>query len=1494
MQFFSTPVVRDWTIGKEYKNEIRGDIRTAQKNAWNALNDTEKADLEFYTILTLSGNSNDYISGLLQYVAFAEYEAMYKYVNGLYIKARDLCDQWWNPRGWFYYEMRDVNRTVTDRLRPQMNLTKKYFEEWQKGLSENILRIFSSEEEYLASCAHLAALQKEDRRNTPVKWNEVESAVISSGIVDKNELADLKIDFDKMIMETGQTFFKVSECLSGLVQWARDANDKNKLALENQWTGDSVVQKNNERELFVTINSFIENGADIDALNNAVENAFGEEAASWKTHLVNVKTALLNDFSALENYPVELPPEYYALGDEYTALIDRVVLTDFDMELAARETEWEIQRKDINDKYRNWRQNIDLILEKGRLDWKTGHDKMVNSYRAWREEFSDEYQNINNSWNEAYAAGLIDKEDWLAKVKKAADKASVETLLSLTGLEAERLTRIMDTRMPAGMITGYPTDEIENTLFDLLNAQGIRNLDNAAYLLDGMKSVTQPVIRQGMHGGTWDAGMIKAAAFDLARETNLQLAARESRKLAMTLSSVAEESIRNLCENIKSANDSFKKSMDNVFIIQGQWSKSGNNYIKNILVASTFTQPVVTEQKTVAGYRDYYMEPVTLKTNVDEGFLANLDSFATRALIDSIYSEVNALTTTIFGIGEESRKINAPLVKGKTLDDRFESPGLFGKHIGYEPLQKKLTGQEESKSEIFYDQGSGELGRLMSDFVFWAVIDGQGIAELSMAPWDKPLWDSRNSSFEAPSLRQSIDVVAQVGLGIISAVMAVPSGGASTVGFMALMAAVNVSDDLVFAGLDVAYGYKTIDEAGFEFGKAALISTVSTFGSGVFNGVAQAAGNGFFATGGLTGLATRNISNAFGKVAVQTAMGAVQAGVTGVISSAINGITYDSVNRFGYSLETFQAGLKSAGVSALVSTTSVFTSGMLKIANSGLNYEKLEGFSKVNKNNIERLNNFVGAIGGQGVQYALTGDFTLNILNTGLIPGSKANTGLLELHFGSGDPRLKVGTGGANVSPDNIAEVVSGARVWNINNRITGYTANSDFKEKNTLRALYGFGDKKQQNQLYNILDRKDNIIVETEKEYAAKTEIVDGQRVIRLGNYQAGMSAEDQMRLAVILGHEAYRDGYSPGKLNNNTDLSAIDSNSDEIMKVSVARIMMADRVNQDYQWFYDKNRDFAIESTVYELAVETGDMSLFENYLDLMYKNEEDYFWQWASTGGDFQNKYESFQDIPLFNGPSLDRVKEINEQKFEEAFLKYKAQLAIDEKYEGDLKDFVSKEGTDEELKDKLRDNKTKLIQFGYKPISYESLYLYGCMFMSTKYGLEAVLGHKVDMMWMHEFIKEHNLVIKESDLSKELMATIMDKLAGDQYTIKLVETGMLDANRLHELGNSENKYMAHLRIKNGEYLHSVMVSGIDYDFDEEGKITGIKAIHVANPWLGNTHSGKQVYRYEDIARFDIFEITQNYEIIYNFDYTLKQPIEQRYDRIIRIVNGEIIRG
>jgi hypothetical protein len=339
-------------------------------------------------------------------------------------------------------------------------------------------------------------------------------------------------------------------------------------------------------------------------------------------------------------------------------------------------------------------------------------------------------------------------------------------------------------------------------------------------------------------------------------------------------------------------------------------------------------------------------------------------------------------------------------------------------------------------------------------------------------------------------------------------------------------------------------------------------------------------------------------------------------------------------------------------------------------------------------------------------------------------------------------------------------------------------------------------------------------------------------------------MSIEEKMRLAAILGHEAYRDGYGTG------DFAGL-------KEASIARILMGDRINQDYGWFYQYNRDFAFESYLLGISSITGNYTMFDDYLHIFYNNDRDYFFQTIDTRGEFQNQYESYRTIPLLD--ALDEANRINEERLRRAFSLYFGSFFKEEEFLSQINSIDMESFYNDQWNIFINDTGLQK-DHGYERIAFESIYLHGCMFMSTKYGVEAVTGLEINTTEFNKYLYDNKYYRIGANLSDQLMVDIMNSYSNGEYLVTLAETGLPDISTLYKYNQSDDMYIAHLRIKKegtGAGYHSVMVSSIDFYYDE-GEIK-IKTVNVANPWNGSSFSGRQSYILEQIDRWDIFRIT-----------------------------------
>ncbi|MDR2102583.1 MAG: hypothetical protein LBP42_00610, partial [Treponema sp.] len=875
-------------------------VELMQLAAWDGLNPQEKADLEFYIILTLFGGGGGNSEGFSKISNVELFKHLWQDTDERYRDLARKAQHWLT--GWMYRSDRDTIKATRDRLKPPLDELSAQVSGGLTGLNASVENLSAAYKRYKDSCDYIASLK--GIREGNVLWDDLFQALKAAGDLNDEELEKLKTYWDLMNQDLGESYDNNIDALQGLIQWTKTAKEDIKRDFEQAWEEDERNRQEQEAEYRKTAESYVAGTASRKALETAAEAAFGEETPAGKNHLENLERVIMNDLKGIMGDGAGYGAEYIGLAEEYVGLIRRTYAMRYNAELAAREAEWDLHRRDIQEKYDMWQQTAALILERGREDWQSGSIKLQDVRNQWLKDYQKEYLRISNLWAAAYLAGLEDKETWIAQAAAAANNASSEAALALVGADAETMARAMDTRIPMDK-TGFGSlADADRVLQGLLTSTGMVNLTNAFDAITGSAETLAGRLNRGMSGlNVWNAGVLQVSAAALARETNKILADREAKSLAINVKKIVQDAIKNLSISMDEANQGFRKNMDDLFIIEGQWKRSGKNYIKDVIVHSTLSDPVITEQVSVEGYKDYQMEPVNLKTELDESRIKTLEAFEVQALIDDIMQELGGLSDELFGTKEENSKAGA---KARTIvieeykekirylyqtvvitdeygnkkeeripvpekykvmvksEERVLGAGKFGLYIGYQPVVKTDINPDQGKNDIFVDQGRGQLGKLMADYIYWNIREGQGIQAMSLPDWEKPFWDSRNSSFNAPSIRSAVDLGSKIASAAL-VTLAPVTGGASAIGSMALTAAVSASvsltDDLLFTTLDVSGGYKDIAEAGFEFGKKALMTAASSFASAAFNGIGATVQGALGASAGTGTIGAASLAN---------------------------------------------------------------------------------------------------------------------------------------------------------------------------------------------------------------------------------------------------------------------------------------------------------------------------------------------------------------------------------------------------------------------------------------------------------------------------------------------------------------------------------------------------------------------------------------------------------------------------------------------------------
>ncbi|MDR1862432.1 MAG: hypothetical protein LBQ67_00775 [Treponema sp.] len=1364
-----------------------GDLKNIQRNAWDSLSEQEKEDLEFLLALLLTGGGGEGSSGLTMVSESRELQWLYDKANSYRAKNKVGGFLGFILTGIPFFllgedasQINQVKNAVNNRRTGYNLLIESNKNAFQRGLTD----LSQTGLAYQASCENLTKLSAEKTGEGKIEWDDLEAALGVSGSFNGTEIERLESYWNEMTVFNAQNglsrvFNNVPSALESLMLWARGMRNAAKEEFEAAYVSDKENGLEAQEKYRRVFNNFINGSGNLNELKQAASAAYGNASAARKNHLENLGNTMLEDLGGVSTYDSGYAQVFRELAEEYTSLIERTYAARYEMENAAREAGWNEQRRDLNEKILAWKEASALILERGRVGWKSGAEALRSGYARWLEDFEEEYELISAAWDAAYYESLKNKEAWVNRAVEAADSAYSGAVLSFIGSDAEMESRMLDVFLPSSLPGFGGKEEASSALRAALEAAGIKNLSNAISALSGSAETVLTQVRGGAGIlGLWNAGRAAASAKELAAQSTAALASGKMAILAVQARETALMAKKSLEEMIEFYNRNFDDAMDGRFTLDGGWARSGSHYVRDIIVHSTFFTGAITDRVVVEAYKWYVMNYWELTTRLDDAYLEGLDYSGIQGLIGLVQSEIQAKSEEIFGNGV--------------------SEGLFSGWIGKEPVisNGNISG------------GSGELGRLLREYYSWSIKQAQGIALMNTPGWEKPLWDSRGSVFAAPSLR----TVADIGIAVVATVASVYTGGAS-LGLLAL----TMVDDAIFTAADLAGGYKTWDEAGFAFGQKALMSAATMYIGSAFQG--------------LQGTLTAAVSGTK-SVIDQTMLSGAQALSIGTVNAFIGSVTYNSRDGFGWSNEAFLQGIRGGLVSAAVGMTDTFTSGTLGLINSGSGLEKLEGFSNLNKMNVASLNKTLGGLAGQGVNYALTGDFALNVLNV-------FNTGLLELHFGDQGFGMNLGTGGTDLSYGAIKSALEGAAVWGTNSMIGSYTNTGNLDIAIALRSLYGFGDDKQKRQLRDILAGRTEIRISNDEDgYDALSVDNAGSKVIYLGRYKEGMTVSEQLRLGAILGQEAYRDGIADG-------------NFDEFRTANIARILMSNRINEDYSWFYEENADFGQDLL--------SRPELFDAYLMEYFNNGEDYYWKWIKSDGDFQNSNKGDKNIPLLAGWTKEEVDAINRGRLDSAVAKYK------QNYDpGDL--------TDEAIKSLILDDKKLQKDLGYFEESYYSLYDHGCMLFSAMYIAETLVGSNLDPVKVNAYIKELGLYTQGSALSNKLLEDVIYELTNHEYKIKLVDRKGLPVvpalDELYKYEMSKDMYFSHIRVNydsrvpnnKSTRIHSETVAGIVYDL-VGGYRTGINHIETANSWNGNGGSliSQTKITTSSIVRWDVYKGT-----------------------------------
>ena len=200
----------------------------------------------------------------------------------------------------------------------------------------------------------------------------------------------------------------------------------------------------------------------------------------------------------------------------------------------------------------------------------------------------------------------------------------------------------------------------------------------------------------------------------------------------------------------------------------------------------------------------------------------------------------------------------------------------------------------------------------------------------------------------------------------------------------------------------------------------------------------------------------------------------------------------------------------------------------------------------------------------------------------------------------------RLGTGGTDVSMGTLLSAISGIKNLGMNEKIKKAAQENNMAQSATaLRMLYGFGDDKGLELLDDVLNKKVSLAAGSGPENA-QTVLENGKRTVYLNSYKKDMTREEQLKLGITLGHEAYRDGVK----------GSIENQMAETFSAVAGHTAMIKRVQNDSLYssvmtgIIESDMNLKNDVTRFDYALKNNDWSSFGEYVLGNYDYSADYW--------------------------------------------------------------------------------------------------------------------------------------------------------------------------------------------------------------------------------------------------------------------------------------------
>lgn len=744
-----------------------------------------------------------------------------------------------------------------------------------------------------------------------------------------------------------------------------------------------------------------------------------------------------------------------------------------------------------------WQQGMELEIaaEEERRDDELS--ALRRSGLEWDRKFRREYLDRQQMWEQRLNTYHRARQSWMraAVRKEAAD-------LSAAGAEILNL----DPDSVCGRLSVVPLDGVTEWAGPAAvrmdrQDRDLLQLFSAAEAVEGESLVPEiELTRQRYAEYRESVATLYRNAEQQARQTAYEAGVR-------SLSGALRGHQQDLEAMLDTANAQVAVSLHTTLRAAG-YRRNGDAYQRNAVVDVTYFEHQ-RELQSIGAYREYCLPPLDWAARLKAAAETGGDIEAVHGRYEELLRSIEARRNLIFGgYGDDPaaflQQVDADArTRFSAAAARFSGSagysakrdmrGLFYWHVGYAPVMS------ESDAGRLQRAGYGQSGRILTAYYRNEARLGRGLAMMDQAGWDRRLWDDdSNNDGEADGLLRAATIrslsdlglktVAGLGLGPVAAALA------------------GLTDDALFAVMDVSGGYRRWDTAAFDFGKQALLQTAAAASGGVWGGMETA--RQWDESAALFG----NLAPAVGRRASGRLLAAGSAG-----------LRYRRGEGLQWEAERFREALWNSDTAVEIGLAAAGSVTGAAVHNRFLHKQHTYGFAQEDIGAMRRGASFAGQLAAGGAEYALTGQTSLNLL------GLRGN-GLLKLNLDSDSAELAFSSGGRTVSAGLLADLFRGGRLFGLQQRIAAVSGQyaADGRQERIARMLRfqaGFGDERGRAVLNEILRGEVVLRFPEEADYRGRTELGAGSRreiSIALGRHRGF----DDPSLALTLQHEAHRDG--------------------------------------------------------------------------------------------------------------------------------------------------------------------------------------------------------------------------------------------------------------------------------------------------------------------------------------------------------------------------------